>query len=96
VEHHSAVPPQHAAELTFGSAMNKTDVEIARLSPPDTQPFADPGKLQRLGQFDWSKYTPIEVEKVGRKLVIMNGMTRVEAARRAGIAMLPAYVFEDD
>lgn len=76
--------------------MQTVDVELARLSPPDTQPFADPQKLQRMGQFEWSKYTPIEVEKVGEKLVIMNGVTRVEAARRARIAKLPAYVFEGD
>jgi ParB-like chromosome segregation protein Spo0J len=48
-----------------------------------------------MGPFDWKKYTPIEVEKIGGRLVIQNGMTRVEAARRAGITMLPAYVFED-
>ena len=48
-----------------------------------------------MGPFDWSEYTPIEVEKVGDKWIIQNGMTRVEAARRAGITRLPAYVFED-
>jgi hypothetical protein len=74
--------------------MTTTDVDIARLSPPPTRPVADMGKLRRMGSFDWKKYTPIEVEKVGDRLVIMNGMTRVEAARQAGIATLPAYVYE--
>lgn len=44
--------------------------------------------------FDWKKYTPIVVEKYGGMLIIQDGMTRVEAARRAGITTLPAFVFE--
>ena len=46
-----------------------------------------------MGPFDWAKYTPIEVELDGAKLVVVNGLTRVEAARRAGITKLPAYVY---
>jgi ParB-like chromosome segregation protein Spo0J len=48
-----------------------------------------------MGPFDWSKYAPIIVEKIGDRLIIHDGMTRVEAARRAGITELPAFVFKD-
>jgi hypothetical protein len=54
---------------------------------------ADPVKLNRHGPFDWNKYTPIIVEQVGARLIIQDGMTRVENARRSGITKLPAYVF---
>jgi hypothetical protein len=73
--------------------MQTTDVEIAKLVPPPTRPLPDPVKLARMGQFDWRKYRPIEVEKGGPRLIVQSGMTRVEAARRAGIPTLPAYVF---
>jgi hypothetical protein len=75
--------------------MNQTDVDIASLSPPVTRLTADPAKVQRMGKFDWGKYAPIIIEKVGGRLIVQDGMTRVEAARRAGITKLPAYVFED-
>ena len=68
-------------------------MEIVKLSPPVTRATAEPRKLQRMGPFDWAKYTPIEVELDGAKLVVVNGLTRVEAARRAGITKLPAYVY---
>ena len=74
-------------------AMLTRDVDIARLSPPQTRDVADPEKLARRGPFDWKKYTPIIVEEDGPKLVIQDGMTRVENARRAGMTTLPAYVF---
>jgi len=61
--------------------------------PPSSRPFADPGKLARQGAFDWNKYAPIIVETDGQQLWLMDGMTRVENARRAGITHLPAYVF---
>jgi hypothetical protein len=73
--------------------MQTRDVEISRLIPPSSRPFADPVKLQRHGPFDWSKYTPIIVETDGMRLWLMDGMTRVENARRAGITNLPAYIF---
>jgi ParB-like chromosome segregation protein Spo0J len=73
--------------------MQTTDIEIAKLVPPPSRPFADPAKLARIGPFDWMKYRPIEVEKHGSQFIIQSGMTRVEAARRAGITTLPAYVF---
>jgi hypothetical protein len=74
--------------------MNTRDVDLAALEPPATRQVVDPEKLQRLGAFDWNKYRPIIVEKAGNVLTIQDGMTRVEAARRAGITRLPAYVFE--
>jgi hypothetical protein len=69
------------------------DVDLSKLIPPDSRPFADPDKLLDHGPFDWQKYTPIIVETDGRRLWLMDGMTRVENARRAGITKLPAYVF---
>ncbi len=68
-------------------------VELSQLSPSPTRDFADPAKLARHGRFDWNKYTPILVELIGAQLIIQDGMTRVENARRAGITSLPAYVF---
>jgi hypothetical protein len=73
--------------------MNITDVEISHLLPPASRPIVDPLKLQRHGPFDWKKYTPIIVETDGTRLWIMDGMTRCENARRAGVAKLPAFVF---
>jgi hypothetical protein len=73
--------------------MNTTDVEIRKLIPPLSRSFADPIKLQRHGPFDWNKYTPIVVETDGTRFWIMDGMTRAENARRAGISELPAWVF---
>ena len=73
--------------------MQLRDVDISALTPPATRDFADPEKLLRHGPFDWNKYTPIIVEQDGLTMVIQDGMTRVENARRAGIDKLPAYVF---
>ena len=39
----------------------KQDVDIDKLIPPSSRPFADPGKLTRHGPFNWSKYTPISL-----------------------------------
>jgi hypothetical protein len=71
----------------------KQDVAIDKLIPPSSRPFADPGKLARHGPFDWHKFTPIIVETDGTSLWLMDGMTRVENARRAGIASLSATVY---
>lgn len=73
--------------------MQLRDIEISKLTPPATRDFADSEKLSRDGPFDWNKYTPIIVEQDGLTMVIQDGMTRVENARRAGIDKLPAYVF---
>jgi hypothetical protein len=75
--------------------MATVEVDIASLSPPVTRPYADPIKLQRIGPFDWNEYEPIEVERSAGRLIIQDGMTRVEAARRAGISKLPAYVYDE-
>jgi hypothetical protein len=70
------------------------EVELSKLVPPPTRSVADPGKLQRLGPFDMSKYRPIQVEDLGGgRYMIMDGMTRAEAARRAGITKLPVQIF---
>lgn len=76
--------------------MSTTEVELSQLIPPATRPFPDPGKVARMGEFDWVKYTPIIVESHRGRLTIQDGMTRVEAARRAGMQKLPAYVFRTD
>ena len=73
--------------------MQTRNVDVAQLTPPSTRDFADPAKLARHGAFAWNKYTPIIVEEDGSRLIIQDGMTRVENARRAGITTLPAYVF---
>jgi hypothetical protein len=73
--------------------MTPRDVELSKLIPPESRPFADPDKLLDHGPFDWRKYTPIIVETDGSHSWVMDGMTRIEYARRAGIARLPAYIF---
>lgn len=73
--------------------MNPVEVELTKLHPPATRDVVDPAKLERMGAFEWSKYKPIIVENDRGRLIIQDGMTRVEAARRAGIVRLPAYVF---
>jgi hypothetical protein len=69
------------------------DVDLSKLIFPESRPYADPQKLLDHGPFDWQKYTPIWVETDGVRFWLMNGVTRVENARRAGITRLPAYVF---
>jgi hypothetical protein len=73
--------------------MQQIDISISQLVPPPTRPIADPIKLKRHGPFEWGKYAPIIVETDGTRFWIMDGMTRVENARRAGVTVLPAYVF---
>lgn len=75
------------------AAMAPKDVDLSKLIPPVSKPFADPHKLLAHGPFDWAKYSPIEVETDGRRFWVMSGMTRIENARRAGITKLPAYIF---
>lgn len=74
------------------AAAQTQDVDISVLIPPSSRPVVDPAKLARHGPFKWSAYTPIIVETDGTQLWLMDGMTRVENARRAGITHLPAYV----
>jgi hypothetical protein len=35
----------------------KQDVDIDKLIPPSSRPFADPGKLARQGPFNWGAST---------------------------------------
>ena len=58
--------------------MRTREVELARLSPPETQSFANPDKVAKYGAFDWNKYVPIIVEQDGERLIVQEGMTRVE------------------
>jgi hypothetical protein len=73
--------------------MDLRDVPLSELIPPNTTDSANPDKLARHGELDWRIYTPIIVEQDGRRLVVQDGLTRVENARRSGIRKLPAYVF---
>jgi hypothetical protein len=83
-----------AANIDEFGQMGNRMVRIDDLIPPSSRPFADPVKLQRHGPFDWQKYTPITVDELpGGRLEIMDGMTRIENARRAGITELPANVY---
>jgi hypothetical protein len=96
-----AAASQRNAVLSRGLTPNSTlaaklpkDVELSRRIPPDSKPFADPHKVLRIGPFDWQLYQPIEVETDDVRYCIVNGMTRLEAARRAGITELPPYIFK--
>ena len=63
------------------------------LSPLGGRQSYDPVKLAAHGPFDWSKYTPILVEETtGGLRYVVNGLTRIENAQRAGIMDLPAIV----
>jgi hypothetical protein len=74
--------------------MQTTDVTLTSLIPPASRPAVDPVKLRRHGPFDWQKFSPIVVETDGTRFWLMDGVTRVENARLAGITKLPAYVFQ--
>ncbi len=69
-------------------------VPIADIIPPTSRPVVDASKLNRHGPFAWNKYSPIIVETDGTRLWLMDGMTRVATAKRAGITELPAYIFQ--
>lgn len=74
--------------------MQTVDVDLAKLAPsPYGNQFADPDNVARLAPFDWKEYQPIWVERDGSRLIVMDGMTRIEMALRAGLTKLPAYVF---
>jgi hypothetical protein len=93
------VQGQHVYQVSaLGMLVHNTcprTIDIRNLSPhPSAQrTVADAEKLARMGAFDWAKYQPIIVENMGGRMVIMDGMTRVEAALRAGITHLPAFVY---
>ncbi|MEM6330083.1 MAG: hypothetical protein AAF790_07535 [Planctomycetota bacterium] len=67
---------------------------LAILEPADGRDHADPAKIERCGPFDPELYAPIIVETSGNRFWIMDGMTRVELARRAGLASLLAKVYD--
>jgi hypothetical protein len=70
-------------------------VDIRFLKPSLARDFADPVKLERMGAFDWSWYKPIELIQEVDGLRVQAGMTRIEAALRAGITKLPAKIFSE-
>jgi hypothetical protein len=70
-------------------------VDIRFLKPSLARDFADPVKLERMGAFDWSWYKPIELIQEVDGLRVQDGMTRIEAALRAGITKLPAKIFSE-
>ena len=74
---------------------NAKPVDIRRLSPPaGGRDFADPDRLRKLGAFDWGKMDSAIVIRLNKNgtTEIVNGMTRVEAALRAGVTHLPAEI----
>ena len=83
---------------SFGkSRLKPIWIETSKLVPAKGgRQFADPDKLKALGAFDWHKYKPLTIE-LDRKGIyrIQDGMTRLEAARRAGITRLLVYLFKE-
>lgn len=59
---------------------------ITDITTPLSRPVADGIKLGTLGAFSWEKYKPIVIDANG---TILNGVTRFEAARNAGVTHLP-------
>lgn len=80
--------------MSTNEGMVTREIPVDRLIPPETRQHADPDKLQRHGEFDWAEYTPIIVETDGTRFWLLDGMTRVENARRSRIDKLPAQVYE--
>ena len=80
--------------LVHNTCIERT-VDIRFLKPSLARDFADPVKLERMGVFDWSKYKPIELIQEVDGLRVQSGMTRIEAAMRAGIFKLPAKIFSE-
>jgi hypothetical protein len=70
------------------------DIELSKLIYPESRPCADPAKLIDHGPFNWALYTPIWVETDGRRFWLMNGVTRVDNAKRSQITKLPALIFK--
>ena len=70
-------------------------IDIRFLKHSLARDFADPVKLEIMGAFDWSKYKPIELIQEIDGLRVQDGMTRIEAALRAGITKLPAKIFSE-
>jgi hypothetical protein len=63
------------------------------LPPPGGRQFADPAKVAARAAFDWAKYQPIIVEETkGGLRYVVDGMTRIENAQKAGIMHLPAII----
>ncbi len=67
------------------------DIRSGFRPPAGGREFADPDKLRTLGKFDWDKLTkPIIARPLpDGTFEIHQGMTRIEAALRAGITHLP-------
>jgi hypothetical protein len=80
--------------LVHNGVVCPRNVDLLKLRPSPARDVADAAKLERMGPFDWNKYKPIIVKQNRYGVqTIQDGMTRVEAARRAGITQLPAFVF---
>jgi hypothetical protein len=71
-------------------------VDVNKLEFPESRLFADPKKHADMGPFDWKLYEPVWVDRTASgRLVVSNGVTRVTAAKRAGVKMLPVYIFSE-
>ncbi len=84
------LPKGITARLEKGGAV---EVELKRILPARTRPVANPTKLERMGEFDARLYTPIEVS--AESMEVLEGMTRLEAARRAGYTHLPVILVRE-
>jgi hypothetical protein len=74
-----------------GQVIRNVDITVLQ-PPPGGREFADEAKVLKRGPFDWGKYSPIQVSYDRGVGYIMDGMTRVEMALRAGITALPAII----
>jgi hypothetical protein len=60
---------------------------------PGGRQFFDPGKLERMGPWNWNNLKePIQLINDSGILRIQGGFTRIEAALRAGITQLPVII----
>ena len=70
-------------------------VDIRNLQYPVQRPFADLAKLAKQGPFDIPKYTPPPVLlKRNGVMVLQNGVTRIENAKRAEVFELIVQIFK--
>jgi hypothetical protein len=67
--------------------------KLANLGGAGGRDFFDPAKLERLGKWDWRKFDhPIEIELSNGIYRVSGGLTRIQAALRAGVWALPVRI----
>lgn len=74
----------------------KRDVEVARLVPDPRRVWRSAEMSRALAnEFEDRYFGRILVHDTGTELHVLDGMTRVEAARALGRETVPAYVYTD-